>query len=204
MNELNAITNKYLEAGKQKAPSFKEIVDMINNQNHLQEQLVSANLNELKNAMGKDPELKTFLTTPAKDLPLQYRFLIRELSEDLENVTLFYLIEASIKMHFKGTKTVSYFSKAGDKIVGFTAYIVRGTEVIEIKMFSFNPKRVNPVLFRDLDYLLSDLITKFTKVSWSALKENPANAAYRRANNKYGGNLPYEEDGIIYYCIESN
>jgi hypothetical protein len=170
----------------------------------LEEQLVPAKLDDLKHAMEQDKELYTFLNTPAKDLPEHYKFLVDEIYNDSENTTLYSLIKLALTYRMRGTQTISYFSKSGSKITGFAAYIlyVYGNEVIEIKMFSFNPSQgSDAVLIRDLNNLLRDLVQKYNRVSWSAMKDNPANRIYEKAIEIYGGTMK-EKKEEIHYCIE--
>jgi hypothetical protein len=169
----------------------------------LREQLVPANLDELNKAMQADNNLASFLNTKAKDLPEEYKFLIQEITSENENKTLLSAIQASLTWNIRGTKMVSYFSKAGNKLTGFAAYIVRDKEVLEIKMFSFTPLQSATILIKDLDILLAKLVTEYSKISWTALEKNPANQMYQKANIKYGGKkLRKDEEGIIHYCIE--
>jgi len=182
-----------------------EFIDDVSKEEQLFEKFVPAKLEDLKSAMKKDEELKKFLNTPAKDLPQNYKFLVREITDDNSNKSLLYLIKSSLELHFKGTKTVPLFSVAGNKIIGFAAYIVdlEDNKVTEIKMFSFDPsKGSGSNLVRDLDNLLKDLIKQYEKVSWGAMKDNPANRIYKAAIKKYGGEIQ-ERGDIIRYSIES-
>jgi hypothetical protein len=160
----------------------------------LTEQLVPANIRTLIIAMNNDKELSDFLNTPAKDLPENYRYVVDEITEEDEDRTLYDLICGSISLR-KSIK--SYFSENNGKLTGFTAYGVNKNEVIEIKMFSFNPSSGSGSgLLRDLRNLLNDLIVKYENVSWSALKINPANKIYQKAIQMYDGNV--EEDGALF------
>ena len=165
--------------------------------NILEEHLVSANLDDLKLAMEQDKALASFLNTPAKDLPEHYKYLVQEISNDVENETLYNLILMSLRAR----RVIPYFSKSGSKITGFAAYQVANNEVTEIKIFTFNPKQgTGVVLIRDLITLLDELVEKYDKVSWAAMKDNPANKIYKKAVEKYSGHI--DEDGeLIHYTI---
>ena len=169
----------------------------------LNEQLVPAKWDELKYAMEQDSELHTFLKTPAKDLPDNYKLLVSEIDEHLMGMCLHDLIALSLSR--RAGNFICYFSKSGLKITGFVAYQVSNNEVVDIKMFSFDPKptATSFVLIRDLDKLLSELITKYNKVSWGAMPQNPANAIYKKVIEHYGGKV--EQDGnMIRYTIVKN
>jgi hypothetical protein len=175
---------------------------MIKEKQLLKEEFVQANLGELEQTMQQDVELYKFLNTPAKDLPEQYKLLVQEISDGYANSTLLDLIKSSI-MGKKTMGTNPLFSKTSNGLVGFAAYVVKDNEVTEIKIFSFNPNvGSGSILIRDLSKLLNELVEKYKKVSWSAMKINPINRVYQIAIQKYGGG--YKEDGdIIYYWIDN-
>ena len=163
---------------------------------NLNEALVPATLKDLKLAMKQDPELATFVKTKAKKLPYNYRFLVEELNPVYREKTLYDVMKTSLEHEQvvgSKTKLISKFSKTDDKITGFAAYLVNEyNEVTDMKMFSLTPES-NLTLLLDLRKLLKDLTSKYDKVSWSALKENPANETYIKATEKY--NVTIEEDG---------
>lgn len=172
--------------------------------------LKSCELDELDNEMSVNPELNTLLTTPGKDLPIKYRYLMGSVLSDWENKTLYDFIV--LTLFAKGNKYHSYFSKAGNKFVGFAAYEVDSTcrfrpyvFVSEIKMFSFDLDRPNPVLIQDLKRLIDELLSQYKEVSWVAVKANPANRIYRAALNyykdKYDVQVNSLEENILEYCI---
>lgn len=166
--------------------------------------LSECNLAELDEQINSDDELRQFLYTPASELPQQYLYLITEIFPEALKYTLYDLMEFT----FSYKNTVSYFSKAGDKIIGWCGYHISkdvdGIErVDEIKMFSFDLSKPNPVLLRDLQSLLDDLLEKYSSVSWTAVKENPANRIYESVLDKYkreGFQIKTNDDGktIIY------
>jgi hypothetical protein len=163
---------------------------------HLKKKLVLANLEKLQQLM-LDKNLSILLTTKAEQLPSAYQFLVREISEDYKDKTLYDLIATSLNYNIKGTKTFSYFSEVNQTIVGFIAYIVFQKEVIEIKIFSFDLKHNNLVLLRDLKYLLDQLVEQYIGVSWTALIENPANKIYEKVLKDYQGKRILEEKGFF-------
>ena len=100
----------------------------------LQEQLVPAKLDDLKHAMEQDNELRIFLNTPAKDLPDHYKFLVQEITPDIENKTLLSLIQTSIDYNPYGGEVIPLFSVVNNRFVGFAGYTVSGNEVLNIKI----------------------------------------------------------------------
>jgi len=161
----------------------------------LVERLEPARMDVLRHAMKQDKELSNFLKTPAKDLPDNYKFLVRELDEYIENATLYELIALSLSK--RAGNFTCYFSMSGSNPTGFVAYQIMNNEVTDIKMFSFVPTRGGgTTLLLDLNRLLPQLIKDYNRVSWSAMAENPANEAYRRAIEIYGGSFK-EEGGEI-------
>ncbi len=173
--------------------------------------LQSCELDELDKAMENDSELNSLLTTEGKDLPVEYRYLMGDVLSGWENKTLYDFIV--LTLFAKGDKYHSYFSKAGDKLVGFAAYEVdltlrfrNYTFVSEIKMFSFDLKRPNPVLIQDLKTLIDQLLNEYFEVTWVAVKENPANRIYEAAMNFYKNDYdvqvnPLENGKLLEYCI---
>jgi len=163
----------------------------------LEEQLVPAKMNDLNIAMQQNEELKKLLTTPSKNLPERYKYLVDEIT-DYENYTLLDIIDNTLKYK----RFIPYFSKMGNEMRGFVAYEVSKNEVSDIKLFSFDLSQAAVVLFRDLIILLDELVMKYKKVSWLALKANPANKIYQKAIEKYNGTM--EEIGNeLHYCIDN-
>lgn len=152
--------------------------------------LVPCDLNLLKSQMEERPDLKKILTTKGIDLPEQYRYLISEELSDWQNATLYDLITTFHGQ--KGEKLISNFSTAGEKIVGWVGYIVGKNNfdeeiVLNIKMFSFDLSRPNPIILKDLRDLIYDLQNDYPEVRWLALKDNPANKIYRKFLDEIGG-----------------
>ena len=164
----------------------------------LQETTVKADLNLLDAQLETDTRLKALLDTPAKDLPENYRYLVDEIYEDEADKTLYYVIKESCSR----LKSTSFFSMAGDKIVGFFAYIIgAGNKVEEIKMFSFDLSRNNPVLAADLMRLLNGLRETYAEINWNALKKNLANEQYRKAIKLVNGTVTEVSDKIYHYSV---
>jgi len=170
----------------------------------LNEQFVLAHIQELYDAMDKDNKLRTLLTTKAQDLPTTYLYLIEELTDNYIDKTLLYVIETSCNMHYKGTKTVSLFSKAGNQLIGFAAYIIRDNSIDEIKMFSFDINKPNIVMIRDLYNLINQFLKdNYKNISWSALIQNPANAIYQKAIERFNGTVE-QKNNVYHYTILNN
>ena len=165
--------------------------------------LVQADMEKLENQMQDDESLMNLLLKPAKELPKKYTYLLSELFPGWESATLYYLLDASFK---NVPNDQIYFSMAGEKIVGWCAYTteynrqLKQVVVNEIKMFSFDINRPNPVMLRDLETLINMLLNKYGVIFWGAVKENPANRIYERAIEKYNGTKE-EHDNLIYYTI---
>lgn len=167
--------------------------------------LIPANLSELNKQMEADGNLRKLLTTPGKDLPSAYKFLMSEELSEWQDKTLYDLISGSLNFLSKDEYCVSEFSKAGDKIIGWCCYKVDTSRenrpyefVSNIKMFSFDINRPNPVLLRDLKDLIYDLMDEYQEVSWVAVKENPANRIYQRLVDDIGGRVTPYENKLIY------
>ncbi|GHU17938.1 hypothetical protein FACS1894163_09440 [Spirochaetia bacterium] len=164
------------------------------------ERFIPATLDSIEAKMKSDKKLAKFLTTPAESLPKEYLCLMQEFTD--ENETLLNVIKACILWRIKGIETFSWFSAVGNSYASFATYMVLRNKVVEVEIFSLNPYRPNPVLAIDFDILLGELVSTYPEVSWTAKKENPANAMYQAANLKYKGEEPKEdEEGFIHYCI---
>ena len=177
--------------------------------NKLFSSLVPASLQELDTQMISDSELNTLLNTKGKYLPKNYIYLLGEVISDWENKTLYDFIKLTMNNRRAGTELYTYFSISGNEIVGFAAYEVDNTKrfrpypfVSEIKMFSFDLSKPNPVLLRDLRNLLDKLIDEYKEVTWIAVSDNPANKIYNRVLDFYNGKVNSLENGrLLEYCI---
>lgn len=165
--------------------------------------LVQADRRLLEEQMDKDKSLSELLFKPAGELPKKYTYLLAELFPGWETATLYYLLDASFK---NVPNDQIYFSMAGNKIVGWCAYTteynrqLKQVVVNEIKMFSFDVNRPNPVMLRDLETLINILLDKYGVIFWGAVKENLANRIYERAIEKYNGTKE-EHGNLVYYTI---
>lgn len=164
----------------------------------LQETTVKADLSLLDAQLENDTELKTLLNTPAKDLPEKYKYLVDEIYEDEADKTLYYVIKESCNR----LKSTSFFSMAGNKIVGFFAYIIGADNKIdEIKMFSFDSSKNNPVLAADLVRLLNKLQETYVEINWDAVKENPANDQYKKIIKLVNGTVTEVSNKSYHYSV---
>jgi hypothetical protein len=182
---------------------FKQINDYISKNfdksGILFEELTPTNLSLLNNRMKDDKDLELFLTTKAKDLPTKYHYLVQDIEEYKEYSLydlMFWTLQGKLSGFTTGT-VIPMFSMLGTNPVGFVAYIVKNNEVIEIKMFSFNPNGAT-VLMRDLIILLDRLVKQYNNVSWTAFEGNPANRFYQKAMEKYNGTINKDGNKITY------
>ena len=164
--------------------------------------LVRVNLEELKQQMKKDSSIHKVLTTPAYELPVEYTYLLGETFPNWEDCTLLELILTSQRSLPEGC---CFFSKTGSEITGWCAYTIDidegGKYISNLKMFSFNIFRPNVVLLRDLKSLVDTLLEDYYKVSWIAVKGNPANKIYQKIINDYKGTSFDLDNKIIRYVI---
>lgn len=157
--------------------------------NEIFSSLVQEPISELEKQMSEDEYTRTLLTTRGEDLPFKYSFLLGELYADWYDLTLYDFIKQTYNK--VGADKV-YFSKSGNKITGFAAYQVDNSlkfekfpYVSEIKIFSFDITKPNPVLFKDLKELIEKLTNKYKKVSWVVVTINPANKIYKEVLEYY-------------------
>jgi len=174
-------------------------------------QLVPAKRKELDIELAANKELKKFLTTQAKDLPKEYRYLVSEITTDDEKFTLLELIDVGFE-YSDSRGIVNFFSKEGEKIVGFAAYFYFENEVTDVIVFSLYPDKWEEFLQNNFREILANLLNKYKSVTWPAIKENPANAIYQKVNEEFGGKEPeeffYEDDHekkkkMLRYHVES-
>jgi len=104
---------------------LKEVLE--NSQlNRLKEKLIPAVMDDIQAEMDKKDYLRQLLTTKGKNFPpdSKYLYLIQELTDDYKEKTLLDVIQTSITWNFRGTKSLSYFCKAGNDLIAFAACIV--------------------------------------------------------------------------------
>ena len=124
----------------------------------------------------------------------KFKYLISSINPENENVTLYNLICSSIVSIGGTIKSFFYIDSSSKELKGFVALICSGTEVGDIKMFSFDIDHPNVTLARDLSNLIPELKQKYSCIKWDALEENPANKAYQKIVNKNGGSFTSYKD----------
>jgi len=159
------------------------------------ESLEKADVRVLDDFLEKNKNIKELLNTPAKDLMnTKFKYLISSINPENENVTLYNLICSSIVSIGGTIKSFFCIDSSSKELKGFVALVCSGTEVIGIKMFSFDIDHPNVTLARDLSNLIPELKQKYTCIKWDALEENPANKAYQKIVNKNGGSFTSYKD----------
>lgn len=157
--------------------------------------LEKADVRVLDDFLEKNKNIKEILNTPAKDLMnTKFKYLISSINPENENVTLYNLICSSIVSIGGTIKSFFYIDSSSKELKGFVALICSGTEVGDIKMFSFDIDHPNVTLARDLSNLIPELKQKYSCIKWDALEENPANKAYQKIVNKNGGSFTSYKD----------
>ena len=159
------------------------------------ESLEKAEIKVLDNYLKKNPVVEKILNTTAKELmDTKYKYLISSIEPENEHVTLYDLISLSIKSIGGTIKSFFSIDTETKNLKGFVALICSGTEVIGIKMFSFDIDHPYITLARDLANLIPELKQKYTCIKWDALEENPANKAYQKIAKKNGGSFKAYKD----------
>ena len=159
------------------------------------EVLERAEIKVLDDYLKKNPAVEKILNTTAKDLmDTKYKYLISSIEPENEHVTLYDLISLSIKSIGGTIKSFFSIDTETKNLKGFVALICSGTEVIGIKIFSFDIDHPYITLARDLANLIPELKQKYTCIKWDALEENPANKAYQKIVEKNGGSFKAYKD----------
>lgn len=194
----------------QSSNNLDRFCEMSNYRKRIKESLEKAEIKVLDDYLEKNHIIKEVLNKPAKDLMnTKYKYLISSINPENENVTLYNLICSTI-MSFGGTiKSFFCINSETKDLKGFVALVCSGTEVIGIKMFSFDIEHPNVTLARDLSNLIPDLKQKYTCIKWDALEENPANKAYQKIVKKNGGNFTSYKDpesgkNCLQYIVPGN
>ena len=132
----------------------------------------------LRKQMDSNKELKYTLTTPIRNLP-KYKYLLD--GTFLQARSLFEIIEYSLKF----SDIESYFMKTSKGIlVGFIAVSIEKENnkkiVNDIKLFSFglSSKEDEDIIRKDVPDLMDVCLKKYSKVMWTAHRENKAIIAY--------------------------
>jgi len=182
-------------------PAYQQFKESRNVSCLLTEELRPVDMKILKGAMRKDKSLESFLTTQARELPSNYRYLVQDIS-DFEDYTLYDIIYwSAFQPNLK-----RFISFVGDKPIGFVAYEETDNSIEEIKMFSFNPKQSSgTLLLRDLNNLIKQFINEgYDYVKWSAYPGNPAIKIYDRVIDKYNGKVENRGDRLRYIITNPN
>jgi len=175
---------------------------------HLEAQLTYDKIEELYQELAVNKELEKFLTTKAKDLPVEYKNFVSEITDDKE-ITLLKLIETGFEYSYS-RNIKNYFFKEDDKIMEFAACFYYGNEVTDIIMFSFYPDRSSEDKMRDFKELIINLSNKYERIFWKTSEINPDNVIFQKINEEFGGEKPeefyYESDHekrvkYLRYCI---
>ena len=149
------------------------------------EVLERAEIKVLDDYLKKNPAIENILKTPAKELmDTKYKYLISSIEPEDEHVTLYDLISLSIKSIGGTIKSFFNIETETKNLKGFVAIICSGTEIIGIKMFSFDIDHPYITLACDLANLIPELKQKYTCIKWDSLEENPANKAYKKIAQK--------------------
>lgn len=154
------------------------------------EVLERAEIKVLDDYLKKNPAVENILKTPAKELmDTKYKYLISSIEPEDEHVTLYDLISLSIKSIGGTIKSFFNIDTETKNLKGFVAIICSGTEIIGIKMFSFDIDHPYTTLACDLANLIPELKQKYTCIKWDSLEENPANKVYKKIAQKNGGSF---------------
>jgi hypothetical protein len=149
------------------------------------ENLVPANMDALKLAMREDERLFNFLNTATKDLPINYRYIIYEISTGCE--TLLDVIKLAIGAGYMIGVIPYFFKRDDDKIAGFAGYIDGYNEIYNLKIFSFNPVDEDIIPLDIFVKFLGELVATHNRVSWNTLKDNPTNKIFEKIIQYYSG-----------------
>jgi hypothetical protein len=140
----------------------------------------------LKLAMKEDEELFKFLNAPVEELPINYRYIVYEISSGCK--TLLNVIESALKWRaLLGID--SFFLEEKDEITGFVAYMHGYDKVYDLKIFLFKANNENVISFDILVDFLDELLMKYEKVSWDTIKNNPTNEMFQKIIQKYNGQI---------------
>lgn len=157
---------------------------------------------ELLKQMEQNPELAKTLNTPIGKNP-KYRFL----TDDpwIRQYSLLQVIDITLK--YSGREC--YFVKTPQGIyVGFIALHLTNEDgrliVNDIKTFSFsldNSADENQ-MYKDMPSFLNKCLSKYGKVSWTAIAGNKANRAYEIYTRRHKGTITRDGKYIRYVCQE--
>ena len=172
--------------------------------NRLEEALVyreSRSLSYLKGLMDKDEDVRRILMTPISllednELDLSYDYLV---GEELKNFSLYKILNLMVK---SGMDIHILYSDYNGTPNGIIIYRESSPSVVEeITVISFNLKKNNMVLIKDLMDVFKELIKSHKSVTWSCFKRNPAIRMYYKLCLKFGGTVeesPLSDEVLVF------
>ena len=172
--------------------------------NRLEEALIyreSRSLSYLKGLMDKDEDVRRILMTPISllednELDLSYDYLV---SEELKNFSLYKILNLMVK---SGMDIHILYSDYNGTPNGIIIYRESSPSVVEeITVISFNLKKNNMVLIKDLMDVFKELIKSHKSVTWSCFKRNPAIRMYYKLCLKFGGTVeesPLSDEVLVF------
>ena len=172
--------------------------------NRLEEALVyreSRSLSYLKGLMDKDEDVRRILMTPINllednELDLSYDYLV---GEELKNFSLYKILNLMVK---SGMDIHILYSDYNGTPNGIIIYRESSPSVVEeITVISFNLKKNNMVLIKDLMDVFKELIKSHKSVTWSCFKRNPAIRMYYKLCLKFGGTVeesPLSDEVLVF------
>ena len=172
--------------------------------NRLEEALVyreSRSLSYLKGLMDKDEDVRRILMTPISllednELDLSYDYLV---GEELKNFSLYKILNIMVK---SGMDIHILYSDYNGTPNGIIIYRESSPSVVEeITVISFNLKKNNMVLIKDLMDVFKELIKSHKSVTWSCFKRNPAIRMYYKLCLKFGGTVeesPLSDEVLVF------
>ena len=165
-------------------------------------QFVLLDMKSLNEQIEGDKQLKDLLSTPAKKLPEQYKYLIKESWCQWEDVTLNDVILAANFRLPKGQKLAIMLD---NKIIGWCSF----NTMLDVKLHSFYAHNIQVFLFSNntsnnilseyFEYFINIILNNLHAVSWSAMKDNPMNKFYKIIIRKYHGTKRIYKDKVYYY-----
>ena len=172
--------------------------------NRLEEALIyreSRSLSYLKGLMDKDEDVRRILMTPISllednELDLSYDYLV---GEELKNFSLYKILNLMVK---SGMDIHILYSDYNGTPNGIIIYRESSPSVVEeITVISFNLKKNNMVLIKDLMDVFKELIKSHKSVTWSCFKRNPAIRIYYKLCLKFGGTVeesPLSDEVLVF------
>ena len=172
--------------------------------NRLEEALIyreSRSLSYLKGLMDKDEDVRRILMTPINllednELDLSYDYLV---DEGLKNFSLYKILNLMVN---SGMDIHILYSDYNGTPNGIIIYRESSPKVVEeITVISFNLKKNNMVLIKDLMDTFMELIKTHDSVNWMCFKKNPAIRMYYKLCNKFGGTIeesPITDEVLVF------